>query len=117
MKLTKFDEFDSLLKGLQYVDAQNPNECYYWSNPTVESECVKVNYDFSNPYPFLLVNIGSGVSVLAVYSPSNYKRISGTRYVYNLFYLLNHSENRSEITNKIICCLLIIVVANMKRSL
>lgn len=84
MKLTKFDEFDSLLKGLQYVDAQNPNECYYWTNPTVESQCVKVNYDFSNPYPFLLVNIGSGVSILAVYSENNYKRISGTRYVDSL---------------------------------
>jgi len=27
------------------------------------------------------VNIGSGVSVLAVYGPNNYKRISGTRFV------------------------------------
>lgn len=39
----------------------------------------KHRYDFSKPYPFLLVNVGSGVSVLAVYGPSNYKRISGTR--------------------------------------
>lgn len=29
---------------------------------------------------FKIVNVGSGVSVLAVYGPSNYKRISGTRY-------------------------------------
>lgn len=79
MKLEKFDEFDSLLKGLQYIDAQNPSECYYWANSTDESKCTKMNYDFSNPYPFLIVNIGSGVSVLAVYSASNYKRISGTR--------------------------------------
>jgi pantothenate kinase len=28
-----------------------------------------------------IVNIGSGVSVLAVYGPSNYRRISGTRSV------------------------------------
>lgn len=26
-----------------------------------------------------LVNIGSGVSILAVYGPENFKRISGTR--------------------------------------
>lgn len=39
----------------------------------------KRRYDFSQPYPFILVNVGSGVSVLAVYGPSNYKRISGTR--------------------------------------
>lgn len=35
-------------------------------------------FDFSQPYPFILVNVGSGVSVLAVYGPNNYKRISGT---------------------------------------
>ncbi|KAF2902122.1 hypothetical protein ILUMI_04055 [Ignelater luminosus] len=78
MKLAKFDEFDSLIKGMQYIDAHNPTECYYWANPTDESKCAKVNYDFSNPYPFLVVNIGSGVSVLAVYGPNNYKRVSGT---------------------------------------
>ncbi|XP_018565791.1 pantothenate kinase 3 isoform X2 [Anoplophora glabripennis] len=78
MKLAKFDEFDSLLKGLQYIDKNSPTECYYWANPTDESKCAKVNYDFSSPYPFLIVNIGSGVSVLAVYSATNYKRISGT---------------------------------------
>lgn len=79
MKLAKFDEFDSLIKGMQYIDAQNPTECYYWSYPTDDEKCEKVNYDFSNPYPFLLVNIGSGVSVLAVTGPNNYRRITGTR--------------------------------------
>ncbi|XP_044761419.1 pantothenate kinase 3 isoform X2 [Coccinella septempunctata] len=78
MKLAKYDEFDSLLKGLQFVDSYNNSECYYWSNPTDETLCKKERYDFSNPYPFLIVNIGSGVSVLAVNSPTNYKRISGT---------------------------------------
>jgi len=29
-----------------------------------------------------IVNIGSGVSVLAVYGPNNYRRISGTRLVF-----------------------------------
>lgn len=79
MRLAKYDEFDSLIKGMLFVEASNQTECYYWSNPTDESLCSKVNYDFSNPYPFLLVNIGSGVSVLAVYGPNNYKRVSGTR--------------------------------------
>lgn len=78
MKLAKFDEFDSLIKGMQYVDAHNPTECYYWAQPTDDKMCCKINYDLSNPYPFLIVNIGSGVSVLAVYGPNNYKRVSGT---------------------------------------
>lgn len=38
----------------------------------------KSRFDFSQPYPFILVNIGSGVSVLEVRGPDNYKRISGT---------------------------------------
>lgn len=79
MKLAKFDELESLLKGLQYMDRNNPMECYFWSNPTDESKCAKVQYDFSNPYPFLLVNMGSGVSVLGVNSETDYKRITGTR--------------------------------------
>lgn len=78
MNLTKFDELDSLIRGLLYVETTNPRECYYWSHPTDNDKCQKVPYDFSEPYPFVLVNIGSGVSILAVYGPDNYKRISGT---------------------------------------
>ncbi|XP_059477811.1 pantothenate kinase 3 isoform X2 [Neocloeon triangulifer] len=78
LSLHKFDELDSLLYGLQYVEMNSPTECYYWAHPTLDGKCEKVGYDFSQPYPFLLVNIGSGVSILAVYGPGVYKRISGT---------------------------------------
>ncbi|XP_034179751.1 pantothenate kinase 3 fbl isoform X1 [Osmia lignaria lignaria] len=78
MNLAKFDELDSLIRGMLYIETTNPHECYYWSHPTDDSKCQKIPYDFSEPYPFLLVNIGSGVSILAVYGPDNYKRISGT---------------------------------------
>lgn len=54
LSLHKFDELDSLLQGLQYVELNNPSECYYWANPTLEAKCEKVNYDFSQPYPFLV---------------------------------------------------------------
>ncbi|CAG9854180.1 unnamed protein product [Phyllotreta striolata] len=78
LRLAKFDEFDSLLTGIHFIDRHNPTECYYWSDPTDDNKCTKVRYDLSSPYPFLIVNIGSGVSILAVYSATNYKRISGT---------------------------------------
>ncbi|KAL0269572.1 UNVERIFIED_CONTAM: hypothetical protein PYX00_007262 [Menopon gallinae] len=78
MELAKFDELDSLIKGILYVEQTNPNECYYWVFPSQPEKCEKKLYDFSEPYPFLLVNIGSGVSMLAVYSPTDYKRVSGT---------------------------------------
>ncbi|VVC99315.1 unnamed protein product [Leptidea sinapis] len=77
MRLSKLDELDSLIAGLLFVDGMNPHECYYWAPddnnatddapPYLEaslSQYVRKPYDFSNPYPFLLVNIGSGVSIL-----------------------------------------------------
>ncbi|CAG9769463.1 unnamed protein product [Ceutorhynchus assimilis] len=78
MKLAKYDELEALLKGLIFIDKNSPTECYYWSNPTDDTKCAKVNYDFSKPYPFLLVNIGSGVSILSVKSATECKRVSGT---------------------------------------
>lgn len=45
----------------------------------VRRKSEKKAFDFSQPYPFILVNVGSGVSILAVYGPDNYKRVSGTR--------------------------------------
>lgn len=78
MRLEKCDELDCLIRGMLFIEANYPLECYYWADSTVENKCTKVQYDFTNPYPFIIVNIGSGVSVLAVYGPNNYKRISGT---------------------------------------
>uniref|UniRef100_A0A8D8ZX73 pantothenate kinase n=1 Tax=Cacopsylla melanoneura TaxID=428564 RepID=A0A8D8ZX73_9HEMI len=78
MKLEKCDELDCLIRGMLFIEGNYPVECYYWANSTSEDKCTKVQYDFTNPYPFIIVNIGSGVSVLAVYGPNNYKRISGT---------------------------------------
>ncbi len=39
---------------------------------------LKKNIKFSHSYPYILVNIGSGVSVLLVTSEKDYKRVSGT---------------------------------------
>lgn len=74
--LHKFDEMDSLIRGIHYMEAHNSRECYYYSSPM--ERCVKMPYDFSNPYPYLVVNIGSGVSILAVRSPTEYHRVTGT---------------------------------------
>ncbi|XP_055632008.1 pantothenate kinase 3 isoform X1 [Toxorhynchites rutilus septentrionalis] len=78
MKLAKFDELDALIKGILFTETHNPCECYYWENASDISISTKKKFDFSQPYPFILVNVGSGVSVLAVRGPDNYKRISGT---------------------------------------
>ncbi|XP_059607871.1 pantothenate kinase 3 isoform X2 [Phlebotomus argentipes] len=78
MKLAKFDELDALIKGILFTDLHNLNECYYWENASDITRSAKKRYDFSTPYPFILVNVGSGVSVLTVRGPDDYRRISGT---------------------------------------
>ena len=83
MELHKFDELDCLIKGIHYIDRNNENcECYYWKNPGDSKLAKKEAFDFRDPYPYLVVNIGSGVSILTVRGPSDYKRVSGTRYCF-----------------------------------
>lgn len=75
----KTDELDSIIYGIHYIDKYNSDrECYFLEDPLDDIKCVKVPYDFSRPYPYLVVNIGSGVSILAVYSSTSYSRISGS---------------------------------------
>lgn len=79
MTLRKFDELDCLIKGIHFVYQQRPHsECYAWVHPTDSDLAEKVPVDFSDPYPYLCVNVGSGVSMLAVRSPDNYSRVNGT---------------------------------------
>ncbi|XP_061891008.1 pantothenate kinase 3-like [Entelurus aequoreus] len=81
LQLSKLDELDCLIRGVLYIDAvvsSGPSECYYFENPAEPEGCVQRPYTLENPYPLLLVNIGSGVSILAVYSESDYKRVTGT---------------------------------------
>ncbi|RUS70788.1 hypothetical protein EGW08_021447 [Elysia chlorotica] len=79
LQLHKYDELDSLVKGIHYIDRYNLNsECYYFCNPLDPSSCEKMPFNFQDPYPYLVVNIGSGVSILSVRSKSQYSRVSGT---------------------------------------
>lgn len=32
MKLAKFDELDTLIKGILFAEVQNPTECYFYEN-------------------------------------------------------------------------------------
>lgn len=63
MSLAKFDELDSIIRGMLYIETTNPHECYYWANPTCDEKCRKVPYDFSEPYPFLVSFNSTRVSI------------------------------------------------------
>jgi pantothenate kinase len=70
VSLTKFDEMSSLLKGLDFLFQHVPNECFSVSKGVSQSVTMK--------YPFLLVNIGTGVSILRVDSAQSFERVSGS---------------------------------------
>ena len=78
IELHKYDEMESLIQGVRYFSQNCPEDCYYWTNPMKPEVASKVIFPFdpdSNPY--IIVNIGSGVSVLHVLSPRELKRIGG----------------------------------------
>ncbi|XP_065564990.1 pantothenate kinase 1-like [Artemia franciscana] len=86
ISLHKYDELDSLIHGIEFIKEHTSHEIYFFENPSNEALCRKVEYDFKNPYPFMVVNIGSGVSILVVHGPDNYKRISGSSLGGGTFY-------------------------------
>lgn len=96
--LRKSDELDSVIYGIHYIDKYNATrECYYIENP-LDDNWRKVPYNFSQPYPYLVVNIGSGVSILAVYSPTSYSRVWGSSIGGGTFEGLCCSLTQSQIT-------------------
>ncbi|XP_018418038.1 PREDICTED: pantothenate kinase 3 isoform X2 [Nanorana parkeri] len=83
LQLHKVDELDSLVKGLLFIDSVSFNgqaECYFFENASHPEQCQKIPFNLDDPYPLLVVNIGSGVSILAVHSRDNYKRVCGTSF-------------------------------------
>ncbi|EQC42548.1 pantothenate kinase [Saprolegnia diclina VS20] len=82
--LEKCDELACLIQGLGFVMRHVPDECYTFKNVAMNhqgmGEATKtiVHTPTSELYPFLLVNIGSGVSILKVTSETEYTRVSGT---------------------------------------
>ena len=80
--LHKYDEMETLVRGVQFFCRHSPNECYYWENPTNPALARKKVFHFDPAvYPFIIVNIGSGVSILHVTGPSQFKRIGGKAVV------------------------------------
>lgn len=98
LQLHKLDELECLIRGVLYIDSvvsSGPSECYYFENPTDPEHCTQRPYTLENPFPLLLVNIGSGVSILAVYSENNYKRVTGTRLIITVRgFVFTHQPNQ-----------------------
>lgn len=76
------DELDTLIYGIDYLASKCVNECYYFeaADPRLkaQSELEKKQFKYDNPYPYLLVNVGTGVSILRVDGQTKYKRVFGS---------------------------------------
>ncbi|KAJ9088272.1 hypothetical protein DSO57_1024739 [Entomophthora muscae] len=75
------DEMECLISGVDYLISQVPNEVFHYSpNPTNPLDHMQFvpSPAPAEKYPYLLVNIGSGVSIIKVTAPGEFERVSGT---------------------------------------
>lgn len=68
------DEMECLIIGLDFFITEIPGEVFTYS----EDNPMHFVEPADNVYPYLLVNIGSGVSFLKVSGPREYQRVGGT---------------------------------------
>jgi type II pantothenate kinase len=98
LSLVKFDEFSCLVKGLDFMINNVPNECFRlrdvggsrghasgWKGvggaDGEPMDCVYEEVGVGGGgglYPLIVVNVGSGVSILKVDSPDSFERVSGS---------------------------------------
>ncbi|KAI1392573.1 fumble-domain-containing protein [Hypoxylon trugodes] len=68
------DEMECLIIGLDFFITEIPREVFTYS----ETDPMHFATPHANIYPYMLVNIGSGVSILKVSGPRTYERVGGT---------------------------------------
>ncbi|KAG4101748.1 fumble [Neocallimastix lanati (nom. inval.)] len=83
IEIKKYDEFKSLLAGLNALLKYSPNESYHYRIDDTINDCDKpvpdvYDADAKSIFPYLLVNVGSGVSVLHVKDEHTFERVSGS---------------------------------------
>ncbi|KAI9302205.1 pantothenate kinase [Cunninghamella echinulata] len=77
VEIQKEDEMECLITGLDFFITEIPYEVFTYD----EQESDPMQFETtttSQIYPYILVNIGSGVSILKVTGPEKFTRISGT---------------------------------------
>ncbi|EDO18950.1 hypothetical protein Kpol_2002p20 [Vanderwaltozyma polyspora DSM 70294] len=100
--LSRFDEMECLIKGLNMVIHEIPDEIFTYND---QSGIQNIVLPHAPPeedviYPYLLVNIGSGVSILKADSPNSFKRIGGSSLgggtLWGLLSLITGARNYDE---------------------
>lgn len=71
------DEMECLIQGLDFFINEIPREVFTYDDSDAENPMVYLE-EQPQVYPYLLVNIGSGVSMVKVDGPARFRRIGGT---------------------------------------
>jgi len=74
VEVLREDEMDSLISGMDFLITEIPREVFTYS----EAGPMHFQEPRVDIYPYLLVNIGSGVSMVKVSGPKQFERIGGT---------------------------------------
>jgi type II pantothenate kinase len=74
VKVVREDEMACLIMGLDFFITEIPREVFSYS----EEEPMQFVEARADVYPYMLVNIGSGVSMIKVSGPNEHTRIGGT---------------------------------------
>ncbi|EGG13736.1 pantothenate kinase [Cavenderia fasciculata] len=76
--LVKEDEMHCLIRGTNFLLNNIHRESYTYSGQINQPNPKEFVDKVENPYPYLLVQIGSGVSVIRVDSETSFQRVDGT---------------------------------------
>ena len=74
LEILREDEMECLIKGLDFFITEIPREVFVYA----DSDPMQFEEPHANIYPYLLVNIGSGVSMVKVSGLKQFERIGGT---------------------------------------
>ena len=80
VRFVPFDEFRCLVLGQHYLLKNVSDECYFYKDPMSSQQitCKDLRQSLSSFYPYILCNVGTGVSILKVTGPQSYERVSGS---------------------------------------
>lgn len=88
--IEKCDELEMLIQGINFLVDEIPNECFYLKDNDYRSgpQLEKVSFAMAagSVYPCIVVNIGSGVSMMLVDAAGNFRRVGGTSVGGGTFY-------------------------------
>lgn len=103
MKIMAEDEMECLIKGLDWFITKIPNEIFIYDLQDNSTKFISNPYTSDNQiYPYLLVNIGSGVSMIKVTGPGpqGFERVGGSSLgggtLWGLLSLLTDAKDYNE---------------------